>query len=261
MKVGKEWVELDGELLPSPFTPKGERPKGPAWYATPTVAYAVELGYDVRADRGVGAVRERPLPGRLVQPAARRLPRHDGRPRRRRRPVAGRTSWRRWTATRSATRSWRSSSPRSRRRSRAAWASCASGPRGEGWKPGEPWRALSRPDLAAGHPRGGHLPHPDQPAPQDRQARGVHRAVPGRDPVRLRRLRGRRASPLDFLPYREGKPLPGGFKLGINPGLVKHEGTQTVLWGEEVREQFNAPELNLARYIKDGTVTDADNGE
>jgi hypothetical protein len=68
-------------------------------------------------------------------------------------------------------------------------------------------------------------------------------------------------SPLDFLPYRDGKPLPGGFKLGINPGLVKHEGTQSVLWGEEVRERFNAPELNLARYIKDGTVTDADNGE
>lgn len=34
-----------------------------------------------------------------------------------------------------------------------------------------------------------------------------------------------------------------------------------MLWGEGVREQFNAPELNLARYIKDGTVTDADNGE
>ncbi|MEU4476447.1 hypothetical protein, partial [Micromonospora sp. NPDC023888] len=48
VKVGKDkWVELDGSLLPSPFTPKGERPEGPAWYATPTVAYAVELGYDV----------------------------------------------------------------------------------------------------------------------------------------------------------------------------------------------------------------------
>ncbi|MGA5424363.1 hypothetical protein [Streptomyces lavendulocolor] len=42
---------------------------------------------------------------------------------------------------------------------------------------------------------------------------------------------------------------------------TKWEGTQDVLWGEEVRERFNAPELNLARYIKDGTVTDVDNGE
>lgn len=48
VKVGKERVDLDGSLLPSPFTPKGERPEGPAWYATPTVAYAVELGYEVR---------------------------------------------------------------------------------------------------------------------------------------------------------------------------------------------------------------------
>ncbi|MCX5232959.1 TipAS antibiotic-recognition domain-containing protein [Streptomyces sp. NBC_00233] len=49
VKAGKEWVQLDGSLLPSPFTPKGETPTGPAWYATPTVAYAVELGYEVTA--------------------------------------------------------------------------------------------------------------------------------------------------------------------------------------------------------------------
>ncbi|MGW7594473.1 telomere-associated protein Tap, partial [Streptomyces rubiginosohelvolus] len=48
VKVGKDkWADLDAALLPSPFTPKGEHPDGPAWYATPTVAYAVELGYDV----------------------------------------------------------------------------------------------------------------------------------------------------------------------------------------------------------------------
>src|SRR5690606_16433669 len=40
-------IELDPRL-PSPFTPSGRRPDGPAWYATPTVAYAAELGYDVR---------------------------------------------------------------------------------------------------------------------------------------------------------------------------------------------------------------------
>lgn len=49
VKVAKDkWAQLDAGLLPSPFTPKGERPEGPAWYATPTVAYAVELGYEVR---------------------------------------------------------------------------------------------------------------------------------------------------------------------------------------------------------------------
>ena len=50
-------MDLDGSLLPSPFTPTGDRPEGPAWYATPTVAYAVELGYDVTPDRGVRALR------------------------------------------------------------------------------------------------------------------------------------------------------------------------------------------------------------
>lgn len=45
VRVAKDrWAELDGSLLPGPFTPKGERPEGPAWYATPAVAYAVELG-------------------------------------------------------------------------------------------------------------------------------------------------------------------------------------------------------------------------
>ena len=36
-------------------------------------------------------------------------------------------------------------------------------------------------------------------------------------------------SPLDFLPHGDGKPLPGGFELGIDPGLVKLEGTQQKL--------------------------------
>lgn len=65
---------------------------------------------------------------------------------------------------------------------------------------------------------------------------------------------------MDFLPYKDGKPLPGGFRLGVSPGMVKHEGTQTTLWAEAVREE-HGPELNLARYIKDGHITAADNGE
>ncbi len=39
-------LELDPRL-PSPFTPNGTRPQGPAWYQTHTIAYAQELGYDV----------------------------------------------------------------------------------------------------------------------------------------------------------------------------------------------------------------------
>lgn len=39
-------LDLDPRL-PSPFTPDGTRPTGPAWYQTHTLAYAQELGHDV----------------------------------------------------------------------------------------------------------------------------------------------------------------------------------------------------------------------
>ncbi|MER5564076.1 helix-turn-helix domain-containing protein [Streptomyces sp. NPDC002506] len=260
VKAGKEWVELDGSLLPSPFTPKGERPEGPAWYATPTVAYAVELGYAVdpveayvrydngryldgwytrlrdaylatMADLGVGAD---------LAPAD-FLAAMDG---------------------------YQARDPELAIVVSAVKATVKGGlgklrerPRGEGWRPGEPWRALSRPTW-----------RPDiRAAVISRTRINLHRkivkhaAFTGQYPVAVLSdcvvYAAGGPSPFDFLPYREGRPLPGGFKLGINPGLVKHEGTQSVLWGEEVRERFDAPELNLARYIKDGAVTDADNGE
>ncbi|MGW3498635.1 telomere-associated protein Tap [Streptomyces sp. NPDC001020] len=260
VKVGKEWVKLDGSLLPSPFTPKGERPEGPAWYATPTVAYAVELGYEVRPIEA-WVRREN---GRYLDGWYNRL--RDA-----------------YLATMAdlgvdadlapadflaAMDGYRGRDPELAIVVSAVKATVKGGlgklrerPRGEGWRPGEPWRALSRPTW-----------RPDiRAAVISRTRINLHRkivkhaAFTGQYPVAILSdcvvyaVDGE--SPLDFLPYREGKPLPGGFKLGVNPGLVKWEGTQSVLWGEGVREQFNAPELNLARYIKDGTVTDVDNGE
>ncbi|MEV7374515.1 helix-turn-helix domain-containing protein [Streptomyces sp. NPDC090301] len=260
VKAGKEWVELDGSLLPSPFTPKGEHPTGPAWYATPTVAYAVELGYDVR-----------PIEAYVRYDSGRYL---DG--------------W--YTRLRdaylatmtdlgvgpdlspedflTAMNGYKDRDPQLGLVVTAIKATVKGGlgklrerPRGEGWRPGEPWRALARPTW-----------RPDiRAAVISRTRVNLHRKVikhaafTGQYPVAVLSdcvvYAANGPSPLDFLPYREGKPLPGGFRLGVNPGLVKHEGTQSVLWGEEVRDRFNAPELNLARYIKDGTVTDADNGE
>ncbi|MEU7723110.1 telomere-associated protein Tap [Streptomyces tibetensis] len=261
VKVGKDkWADLDASLLPSPFTPKGERPEGPAWYATPTVAYAVELGYDVAPIEAYVRFEN----GRYLDGWYNRL--RDA-----------------FLATMAdlgvdadlspadfltAMDGYKSRDPELAIVVSAIKATVKGGlgklrerPRGEGWRPGEPWRALSRPTW-----------RPDiRAAVISRTRINLHRkivkhaAFTGHYPVAILSdcvvYAANGPSPLDFLPYRDGKPLPGGFKLGINPGLVKHEGTQEVLWGEEVRERFNAPELNLARYIKDGTVTDVDNGE
>ncbi|MFG2825808.1 hypothetical protein ACGFX4_41060 [Kitasatospora sp. NPDC048365] len=56
-KIPGSWlVDLSGldtnPLLPSPFTPDGSRPAGPAWYSTVKVAYAVELGARVQPTEG-----------------------------------------------------------------------------------------------------------------------------------------------------------------------------------------------------------------
>ncbi|MET7296568.1 helix-turn-helix transcriptional regulator [Streptomyces griseoloalbus] len=261
VKVGKDkWADLDASLLPSPFTPKGERPDGPAWYATPTVAYAVELGYDVA-----------PVEAYVRYENGRYL---DGWYNRLRDAFLATMADLGVDADLSpadflaAMDGWRQRDPELAIVVDAVKATVKGGlgklrerPRGEGWKPGQPWRALARPTW-----------RPDiRAAVISRTRINLHRkmvkhaAFTGQYPVAVLSdcvvYAADGTSPLDFLPYRDGKPLPGGFKLGINPGLVKHEGTQSVLWGEEVRERFDAPELNLARYIKDGQVTDKDSGK
>ncbi|MGW8604452.1 telomere-associated protein Tap [Streptomyces sp. NPDC055893] len=261
VKVGKDkGTELDASLLPSPFTPKGETPAGPAWYATPTVAYAVELGYDVR-----------PIEAYVRYETGRYL---DGWYTRLRDAYLATMADLGVDADLSpadfltAMDGYKDRDPQLGLVVSAIKATVKGGlgklrerPRGEGWRPGEPWRALARPTW-----------RPDiRAAVISRTRVNLHRKVikhaafTGQYPVAILSdcvvYAANGPGPLDFLPYREGKPLPGGFKLGVNPGLVKHEGTQSVLWGEEVRDRFDAPELNLARYIKDGTVNDADNGE
>ncbi|MFI1488045.1 telomere-associated protein Tap [Streptomyces sp. NPDC020747] len=260
VRIAKDkWAELEGDLLPNPFTPKGERPEGLAWYATPTVAYATELGYEVRPVEAF----VRYETGRYLDDWYNRL--RDA-----------------YLATMAdlgveadmsptdfltAMEGYRERDPQMSTVVSAIKATVKGGlgklrerPRGEGWRPGEPWRALSRPTW-----------RPDiRAAVISRTRINLHRkivkhaAFTGEYPVAVLSdcvvYTADGTSPLDFLPYRNGKPLPGGFKLGVNPGLVKHEGSQTLLWGEGVRERFNAPDLNLARYIKDGTVTDVDNG-
>ncbi|MEU0009316.1 helix-turn-helix transcriptional regulator [Streptomyces sp. NPDC006314] len=258
--LAKQWRQFDGALLPSPFTPNGERPAGPAWYATPTVAYAIELGYDVapveawvRQERGrfldgwykrlrdayvetmndLGVVEKLP-PEQFLQAM-------DGY--KQRDPEMAIVL----DAIKSTVKGGIG-----KLRERA---------RGGGWKPGQAWPALSRPTW-----------RPDIRAAVISRARiNLHRkmlhlaAVTGRYPVAVLSdcvvYAADGPSPLDVLPYdADGKTAPGSFRLGVSPGMVKHEGTQTTLWAEEVRETHGQV-LNLARYIKTGEVTAKDDAE
>ncbi|TXS06483.1 XRE family transcriptional regulator [Streptomyces sp. col6] len=257
--IGKQWRRLEGDLLPSPFTPKGDRPEGPAWYATPTVAYAVELGYEVAPVEAW----VRPVNGRYLNGWYKRL--RDA-------YVAtmadlGVVEGMAPDAFLAAMEGYRARDPQLAVVLSAIKATVKGGigklrerPRGGGWRPGKPWPALSRPTW-----------RPDIRAAVISHARiNMHRKMlrladaTGQYPVAVLSdcavYASDGPSPLDFLPYRDGKPLPGGFRLGVSPGMVKHEGSQTTLWAEAVREEYG-PELNLARYIKDGTVTAKDDGE
>jgi transcriptional regulator with XRE-family HTH domain len=251
-------VELD-DRLPSPFTPRGERPAGPAWYATPTIAYAVELGYQVA-----------PVEAWVRYENGRYL---DGWYNRLRDAYVATMADLGVTADLSpagflaAMDGYRLRDPQMALVLSAVKATVKGGlgklrerPRGEGWKPGQPWRALSRPTW-----------RPDIRAAVISKARtNMHRKMlklagaTGQYPVAILSDCAVYAcdgpSPLDFLPYEGGKPLPGGFRLGVSPGMVKHEGTQTTLWAEGIYEEHGQDE-NLARYIKDGHVTRTDTGE
>jgi hypothetical protein len=258
--VGKQWRTLQGALLPSPFTPTGERPTGPAWYATPTVAYAVELGYDVTPIEAW----VRPEKGKFL----------DGWYKRLRNAYVDTMADLGVAEKLPPTEFLRTMDGFKQRDAQMAIVldaikSTAKGgigklrerARGGGWKPGQAWPALSRPTW-----------RPDIRATVISRARiNMHRkmvalaAATGQYPVAVLSdcavYAADGPSPLHVLPYdADGKTVPGSFRLGVSPGMVKHEGTQTTLWAEEMREKHGQV-LNLARYIKTGEVTAKDAGE
>ncbi|MEV5237995.1 helix-turn-helix domain-containing protein [Streptomyces cinnamoneus] len=240
-------VELDPRL-PSPFTPSGERPEGPAWYATTTVAYAAELGYDVHPVEAY--VREET--GAYLDPWHDRLrdayvatmadlgvhkdldehaflaamERHKS-------LDAG------LTAVLSAIKST----------VKGGIGKLRERPQGRHYRDGERWPALERPTW-----------RPDIRAAVISKARvNMHRKMlntakaTGRYPLAVLSdcvvYASSGPSPLDFLPRTEdGTPVPGTFRLGPGPGLAKHEGTQDMAWAVDLMEQGHNP----ARHIKGG---------
>ncbi|WP_282694605.1 helix-turn-helix domain-containing protein [Streptomyces sp. CC208A] len=259
--VGKRWTRLRGDLLPSPFTPTGETPTGPAWYATPTVAYAVELGY--RVDPVEAWLR--PEAGRYLDGWYKRL--RDayvvtmadlG--------IGEKTTPERFLA---AMEGYKGRDPEAaivldaiKNTVKGGIGKLQEKARGGGWRPGQTWPALARPTW-----------RPDIRAVVISRARiNMHRkmvalaAATGSYPVAVLSdcavYAADGPSPLDLLPYTpEGRTVPGSFRIGVSPGMVKHEGTRTPLWAEALREETRDPLLNLARYIRTGVGTGPDTGE
>ncbi|MCA6092040.1 helix-turn-helix domain-containing protein [Streptomyces sp. SCA3-4] len=248
-------VELDPRL-PSPFTPSGERPNGPAWYATATVAYAAELGYDVHPVEAY--VREET--GAYLDPWHDRL--KDA-------YVAtmadlGVTKDLDEHAFLAAMERHKSLDPGLAAVLSAIKSTVKGGigklrerPQGRHYRDGERWPALERPTW-----------RPDIRAAVISKARvNMHRKMlntakaTGRYPLAVLSdcvvYASSGPSPLDFLPRTEdGTPVPGTFRLGPGPGLAKHEGTQTMAWAVDLMEQGHNP----ARHIKGGDAV-MDEGE
>lgn len=237
-------VDVDPRL-PSPFTPHGERPSGPAWYATPTVAYAVELGYEFRPAEAY----VRPENGAYLDAWYTRL--RD----------AYMTTMERLGVVSGLPEEEFLAAMAGHKRGDPAQVAVLSAvkstvkggigklrerPQGVSYTFGEPWPALERPTW-----------RPDIRAAVISAARvNMHRkmlklAATGLFPVAVLSdcavYLSDGPSPADFLPRTpEGKPLPGGFRLGVSPGMVKHEGTQDLVWAVRMLDQGHNP----ARHIK-----------
>ncbi|WP_077801695.1 telomere-associated protein Tap [Streptomyces sp. JHA26] len=248
-------IELDPRL-PSPFTPDGARPTGPAWYQTHTVAYAQELGYDVHPieaylRRETGAYLD-PWHERLKNAYVDTL------------ADLGVTRDLSDTEFLAAMERHKQADPAMAAVLAAVKATVKGGigklrerPQGRTYKDGDRWPALERPTW-----------RPDIRAAVISRARvNMHRKL-----ANMAKMTGRYPlavlsdcvvypspgdSPLAFLPYAaSGKPQPGGFRLGPTPGLAKPEGVRSMLWAVDLMEKG----LNPARHIKGGDAV-LDEGE
>ncbi|MGW3060589.1 telomere-associated protein Tap [Streptomyces goshikiensis] len=248
-------VEIDPRL-PSPFTPDGTRPTGPAWYQTHTVAYAQELGYNAEIleaylRRETGAYLD-PWHDRLKDAYVDTL------------ADMGVTKDLTDAQFLAAMEQHKQVDPVLTAVLAAVKGTIKGGigklfenPQGRGHKDGEPWPAMMRPTW-----------RPDIRAAVISKARvNMHRKL-----ANMAKMTGLyplavlsdcvvypapSASPLDFLPYAaSGKPQPGAFRLGPTPGLAKLEGVQEMAWAVDLMEKG----LNPARHIKGGDAV-LDEGE
>ncbi|MEU6350090.1 transcriptional regulator [Streptomyces sp. NPDC047072] len=242
-------VDVDPRL-PNPFTPSGQRPEGPGWYATPTVDYAVELGADVRPMEAW--VRETHSP--YLQPwydtlRAAHLTVMAG---------LGVTTDLDDEEFLAAMAVYKDGDPTLVTLSNVIKSVAKSGIGKLRQRPnlgidyvfGEPWPALNkktwRPDIRAMilskarinmHRKMWNLADTADRYPLAVNNDCVVYPVDG-------------LSPLPLLLGPDGQPVRGGFRLGVNPGSVKHQGSQTMTWALDLL----ADGVNIANEIKDASL-------
>lgn len=244
-------IEIDPRL-PNPFTPHGVRPSGPAWYATPTVAYALELGHQVRPaeayvrrehaaylDAWYTRLRDAYMVTMAELGVVPAMDEADF--------LKAMDQHKQVDTGQAAVLSAIKSTVK------GGIGKLRERPQGLGYRPGERWPALERPTW-----------RPDIRAAVISAARiNMHRkmlklAGAGLFPVAVLSdcavYLSDGPSPLDFLPRTpDGKPLPGGFRLGVSPGMVKCEGSRPMIWAVQMLDQGHNP----ARHIK-GSDASAD---
>lgn len=244
-------IETDPRL-PNPFTPRGTRPAGPAWYATSTVAYAVELGYGVAPaeayvrhehaayfDAWYTHLRDAYIATMADLGVTTGMPDEDF--------LAAMDRHKSVDPGQAAVLSAIKSTVK------GGIGKLRERPQGIAYRFGEPWPALSRATWSP-HARAELIGKVR--TNQHRKLMAWARA--GLFPVAILSdcavYLSHGPSPLDFMPRTpEGKPLPGGFRLGVSPGMVKHEGTRDFLW---LAQTIEDDRINPARHIKGDDAPD-----
>jgi hypothetical protein len=265
-------IELDPRL-PSPFTPHGGRPDGPAWYATPTVAYAAELIDTYRLP-----VELRPIEAFVRYDAGPYLDpwyKHLAEAYKATMADLGVTADLASHEFLVAMETHKADDPGMAAVLSAIKSTVKGGigklrerPQGTKYRPGERWPALERPtwrpDIRAAVISAARvnmhrklvktaLATQDGPAPAGRLVFGEDALLPIALLSDCAVYPAAGPSPLDVLPYdAAGKPAPGTFRLGVSPGMVKHEGTRELFWAVELMERQHNP----ARHIKGDDVPD-----
>ncbi|MFD7942999.1 telomere-associated protein Tap [Streptomyces sp. NPDC059744] len=267
-------IELDPRM-PNPFTPHGVRPEGPAWYATPTVAYAQELidTYHLPTTLRPLEAWIRTESGPYLDPWYKHLSEAYKQTMADLGVPAGLSEAEFLTVM----EHHKQTDPGMAAVLSAIKSTVKGGigklrerPQGTGYKFGERWPALERPtwrpDIRAAVISAARInmhrkilktaaASQTAPPPAGNLAFGEDALIPIALLSDCAVYLADGPSPLDVLPRTaDGKPAPGTFRLGVSPGMVKHEGTQDLLWAVQMLDEGHNP----ARHIKGVTE---DSGE